>query len=153
MKVCASPTDALCARVSTDHEGKVDSRFTLAWIDAHIQQDHQYEWWNDALSQAWEQLQEDVDAENVFNHAVEVVSEGRSSGWAMIKGWTRETVEGWDAVAVARWTKFAKYARQTVDDMPYQYLSLIYMNVFEPWVSNQDAAQAYIDGLKPAAVL
>lgn len=153
VKIRKQPTEDLARQVSASFEGKPDPRFTLAWIDQHISQDQQYEWWNDACQFAWEQLQNAVDANDVFGHPVTIISEGRSSGWAMIKGWTRETVEGWNAIDVARWVKFARFARETADDVPYQYLDLIYANVFQPWAKNQDEAEAHIAALKPEAVL
>jgi hypothetical protein len=73
---------------------------------------------------------------------------GRSDGWAMIaekradgkigRSWTSEDVESWDAIMVAKWAKFALIARQAADDVPYQYLSLLYLNVFLPHYGGED---------------
>lgn len=130
----------LCAKVSADHDGIANPEFTEDWIKANLGDEGGHEWWNEALSDAWDQLQEDVNAEGVFGRDVKVYSEGRSSGWAYIDGITREDVEGWNAIKLAQWARFAKFARQTADDVPYQYLSLIYLNVFEPWKVKRDNA-------------
>lgn len=107
-------------------------QFTEAWIDANISEDTQSGWWDIATQDAWEQLQNDVDAENVFGRKVVVASEGRSGGWAYIVDITADDVEKWNAVDLAKWAKFARFARETADDVPYQWISLLYYNVFMP---------------------
>jgi hypothetical protein len=145
VKIHASPTNALALDVTRQYDGE-DPRFTLDWIDAHLSEGQRNGWWEDACRHAWEQLQNDVNTENVFDRSgkVEIISEGRSGGWAIVRGWTRDTVTGWDAVAVARWGKFARYARETANDVPFQYLAGIYLNVFEDWARNQDEAATYL---------
>lgn len=133
--------ERLADKVRADHNA--DARFSKAWIDQHMTDSQRNTWWDAACSDAWGQLEEDVNAENVFGRTVKIYSEGRSAGWAYVDKLTngeRVDIESWDAVALARWAKFAKFARQTADDVPYQYLSLVYMNVFEPWAAAADSA-------------
>ena len=144
VKIHDRPTKQLCEQVSA-MEGPDDPRFTLEWIDQHLSDDQRNTYWEFACSDAWERLQEAVNAENIFGRQVEIFSEGRSGGWAMVKGFEdRSVVEGWDAIAVSRWAKFATYARQQADDVPYQYLDLIYINWFQAWAENQDQAAEYL---------
>lgn len=142
VKVYAQPTDALARQVAKDH-GDPSGQFTLEWITDHVDAAAQAGYWDFAVEDAWETLQNDVDAEQVFDRPVRVFSEGRSGGWAMVgddrgkgknpRAWTHEDVTSWDAIAVARWAKFARFARETADDVPYQYLAMVYLNVFERW--------------------
>lgn len=152
VKVYASPGPAEW-KMLQGHEG-ADRRFDQAWIDQHLTDRQRDTWWSAALEDGWEQLQRDIDAEHVWPFPVKVWSEGRSSGWAIIghgengrKHWDRDDVASWDAVAVARWGKFARIARSCADDVPYQYLSLIYANVYLPWREDEDQrlAKAYAE--------
>lgn len=122
----------LIARVARD-AGDRSGGFTWTWLDAHVNNEAQNFWYDRAIEHAWEQLQADVDAEHVFDHPAKVYGAGRSSGWAYINGFTVDSVLEWDAIAVARWATFCRFAREAADDVPYQYLSLIYLNVYEPW--------------------
>lgn len=131
VKVYASPTDAIAAQVARDN-GDTSGAFTPAWINANLSDDQQNAWWGSALENGWEYLTESVNAENVFGRKVAIYSEGRSSGWAYVEGIDCEHVDAWDAIALARWAKFDRFCRETVADIPYQYLSAVYLNVFEP---------------------
>jgi len=105
--------------------------FTLDWVE-QLSADVRDDWWHAACDRGWEQLEEDVNAENVFGRKVTIYSEGRSGGWAIVDGMTAAEVEHWDAVALARWAKFVRYCRETTADVPYQYLDLIFYNRFQP---------------------
>jgi hypothetical protein len=54
--------------------------------------------------QFWEQAEEL--AQEVFGSHVRVNSSGRSSGWLIVR--KLADVESWDAVAVAKWARFAR---------------------------------------------
>ena len=125
--------DQLARKVAEDHAAPRPAEFTLAWIREALSQDAQDQYWQAAIDDAWEQLEEDVNhgwEAPIFGRKVKIYSQGRSGGWAVVEGFTREQVEGWDAIAVAKWAKFCRIARETADDVNYQYLSLIYLNQF-----------------------
>lgn len=133
---------------------EIDPRFTADWIAAELTDDRQMGWWDEACAVAWERAQADYDAHAAdFWGPATIYSEGRSGGWAVIAPkrepglvsppwFTREEVAGWDAIALAKWARFVKWLRQAADDVPYQYLSLIYSNVFEPWAEADQEARA-----------
>jgi hypothetical protein len=83
-----------------------------------------------ACEDAWGMLQ--TDAEEIFGAGTKVYAEGRSGGWAYIDGMTAEDVEGWDAIALGRWAKFARWARQQADNVPYQEAWIVAVNVYGP---------------------
>lgn len=131
--------EGLARTVAVDHGDDFPAEFTLGWIREALSQDEQDQYWQIACDQGWEQLQDD--AREIWQRPkLEIYSQGRSSGWAVVgklydgedgrQGFTRESVDGWDAIAVAKWARFCKIAREIADDVPYQYLSLIYLNRF-----------------------
>jgi hypothetical protein len=125
--------DRLAARVATDEGHPRPAEFSRAWIDAELSDDQQDTYYQLAIEHAWEQLETDVNdgwASPIFGRRVKVFSQGRSGGWAVVEGITRADAESWDAIGLARWRKFARVARETADNVPYQYLSLIYLNKF-----------------------
>ena len=44
---------------------------------------------------------------------------------------TRNELEEWDAVLIARWRRFERIAREIADGIPFQMLADIYLNQFE----------------------
>jgi hypothetical protein len=110
--------------------------FNSQWIDRHLTDDDADLWWQAACSDGWERLQDA--ATEIFGKGAKVYSEGRSGGWVCVDGFSANDVETWDALAVSRWGNFARACQRVVDDLGYQYLMLIYMNVFEPWQAEQD---------------
>jgi len=75
-----------------------------------------------AVQNAWEChaqsfWETDTDSELDYffgaHHGLKVYSEGRSSGWLVVKGLPE--IESWDAIAVARWGRFARAIRLQVD--------------------------------------
>lgn len=156
VKVYAQPGPKDWAQLYREEE---DRRFDAEWVDAQLTDEQRGYWWSEACQRGWEQIQNDVAADTLFRRPVEVYSEGRSSGWAYVDYprnypgrtghvFTREDVQGWDAVAIARWGKFARYCRETVADVPFQYLWLLYHNVYLPWREEEDLRLA-----KAAAVM
>ena len=146
VKVYDGPTGETWRQLRRDEH--IDPRFDQAWIDAHLTDADREAYWQAALEHGWEQLQEDVNEEYVFGRKVAIASEGRSGGWAVVYNpsingvqqgplFDREDVLGWDAIALGRWARFARFCRETVRDVPYQYLMLIYLNRFEPWAEVQ----------------
>jgi hypothetical protein len=91
-----------------------------------------------AREQGWDDLQ--ADAEQAFDdqYVVKVWSAGRSGGWAVVEG--LPDVDGWDAIAVAKWAKFAKWARGVGDGIASQTAWLVCANVLEPMHREAEAA-------------
>lgn len=89
------------------------------------------EQWNTAFYWAcesgWEDLEEIardifgnnryVDRQGATKYRINVYSEGRSGGWAIVDG-IDEDVALWDAIALNRWAKFATAARRIADGVP-----------------------------------
>lgn len=93
--------------------------------------------WDSAIEQGWEQL--NADAAAIFGYGYGVFSEGRSGGWAVVhldrrSQFDRDDVAGWDAVAIAKWAKFARLARAAADDVPYQMVGYLYLNQYPPMI-------------------
>lgn len=109
--------------------------FTHEWLEEHTTEDEQQAAWESAIESGWDGIKSD--AEEIFGPGTKVYSEGRSGGWAYVDGFTRDDVEGWDAVAVARWGKFSKYAQAYAADVPRQIVDWLYANIFEPWLAEQ----------------
>lgn len=54
-------------------------------------------------------------------------------------------VAEWDAVALAKWAKVARIAREIADGIPYQMVSLVAINIFAPWLEEQAERHAAAD--------
>ena len=120
-----------------------DEGFTQDWIADNLTDDELNSYFEFACQDSWEQL--GTFAAETFGAGYHVHSEGRSGGWALIcygatcgRGLTgrtqfdREDVEGWDAIAVARWARFSAYAKALANDVPRQVVDSIYANRYEP---------------------
>jgi len=104
---------------------------THEWIERHVSDEYMDGLFWLICEDEFEQVQQD--AADIFGAGVTVERAGRSGGWAVVHG--LEDVEDWDAVMLAKWRKFAKYARAIADDVPYQLIASIACNEFEAWVS------------------
>lgn len=137
----------------SDADGKnfrevfTDPGFTHDWIEEHVPDIDAY--FEMACADGWEQLGEE--AERIWGSGYHVHSEGRSGGWAVVcygstcghgrSGQTqfdRDDVAGWDAIALSKWARFAKFARAVADDVTRSMVDSIYVNVFEPWKEEQE---------------
>lgn len=109
--------------------GECPEGFTVEWIEAHLSEEEIAAWWQSACEQAWEIGTED--AHEIFRGygTVETWSEGRSGGWCVVSG--LPSIEEWDAVLLAKWRKFERFAHGIRDDVPTSCLSLIYINVWD----------------------
>ena len=63
---------------------------------------------------------------------VKVWSDGRSGGWLIVEG--LGDVEDWDAIELSRWCRFAGLVQETLDDMDYQFVWHLHVNVWERWL-------------------
>lgn len=112
-----------------------DPRFTRGWVKAHVNDDAMMDLFNDACEGNWELIQSD--AEWIFDgYRVKVHAEGRSGGWAIVGG--LPDLDDWDAVLLAKWRKFARFARGVADDVPYQMVSMLALNDFAHWAEADD---------------
>lgn len=109
-----------------------DPGFTHDWIEA-LSDDERESAWQFACESNFEVLEEDAKA--IFGSHVKCYTEGRSGGWAVVHG-IDDDVESWDAIAVGKWGRFATIARALADDVPYQFVSSLYINNFE-WEREQ----------------
>jgi len=128
-----------CEAYANEH----DPRYTWDWIDEHLSDDEREYWCQWACTHELE-CATDYARELWGNH-VTVHTEGRSGGWAIVDGLNQD-VDTWDAIAFSKWQRFERYCAALVDDTLYQYATLIYFNVFEPWVTEQaeiDSAELY----------
>jgi hypothetical protein len=71
-------------------------------------------------------------AKEVFGPHAKVFSLGRSGGWLGVDN--LGDVDDWDAVMVSRWARFARGVQALVDDLDYQFLWHLYVNVYETLV-------------------
>lgn len=139
-------TLGLFAQLQAEFPG-FDRAFVEALSDTRLEG-----FWQMACEHAWQNLESDTNGEHndqpIFGRPVEVFSEGRSAGWACVKGNPAgDDPAEWDDGAVARWGRFAELARSLADDVPYQWLWLIAANVWQPL---EDARQAQIAALTAA---
>lgn len=122
--------------------------FNLAFVEA-LSESRRDGFWQMACDDAWHNLEEYTndgpDDGPIFGRPVEVFSEGRSAGWAIVKGNPAgDDPSQWDAVAVARWGRFAELARSLADDVPYQWLWLIAATA---WLPIEEARREQIAAL------
>lgn len=80
-----------------------------------------------ACESGWETAE--IDAEEVFGIDVKVEARGRSGGHLVVLG--LPDVEEWDAIAVARWSRFARYADGTAKGIPFVMAELAYLNEWD----------------------
>jgi len=65
----------------------------------------------------------------IFGERAQVWSSGRSGGWLIVEG--LPPVEEWDAIAVGQWAKFAGHVKALLDDLDYQFIWHLHVNVYE----------------------
>lgn len=104
-----------------------DPEFTWDWIDENLTDEESNAYFEMVCSEAWERLQEA--AVEIFGPGVKVYSEGRSGGWAVVHG--IKDFESWDAIDLGKWQRFEQAARELADDIPYQFATSVYFNVYE----------------------
>ena len=131
VKVYGSWTDQDAAEVLAEN-ASTDERFSVEWLE---EREDELSWlfW-EACSSGWEMIEQD--AEEIFGGGVKVSAEGRQGGWAVVDG--LPDLEQWDAVMVAKWAKFRRYARAEAENVPRAMVSIAYINAFEPWAAEQD---------------
>jgi hypothetical protein len=147
VKVYGSPLDVTLplelSRYSDDggmtwQTSVTDSRFDREWMEDNVSESQWESAWMFALESGWEFLQTlDEDTWPArYGSTVKVFSEGRSGGWAIVKG--IDDFESWDAIALGEWQRFERQAKAIANDIPRAMLELAYVNVFEPWATEQE---------------
>lgn len=109
---------------------------TLEMIESKLSEDYLNELFWHVCSSEWEWL-EDYAKEIFEGWSIEVEAQGRSGGWACVKG--LPDIEEWDAVLLAKWRKFERAAKETADYIPEQMVISIGINEYETWEA--DAAE------------
>ena len=113
-----------------------DPEFTLDWIEENISDDRSSDIFWSMCQIRWEDVE--WEAREIWNsrqyppnnrHTINVYSEGRSGGWALVDGIDTD-VEGWDASEFNKWKRFAKFARATADGIMWDVVDNIYHNEF-----------------------
>lgn len=79
----------------------------------------------------WDQAREDA-YEVWGSNQVKVWSSGRSGGWLTVEG--LGDVEDWDAIDVSRWCRYAGLVQDVVDDLDFQFVWALHVNVWENWI-------------------
>ncbi len=121
-----------------------DTDFTLEWIEENISEDLLQGRWESACEGEFEYLEgwatSTEQGDSLFpDDRVKLWQEGRSGGWIVVDGLPE--IEDWDAIRIARWRKFERIARDIADGIPFQVLSLIYINDYE-WAKAEEAESA-----------
>jgi len=128
VKVYTGPREAWrdWARYETD----ADPRFSEEWVEENISDEYLDGLFWRTCEWEWEQIEQDL--EEVYpGQRLSVERHGRCGGWAVVRG--LDSVEEWDAIAVARWRRFERYAKQIAAGIPFQMLQSLYLNEFEVW--------------------
>lgn len=118
--------------VEQDEQAPGFAAWYMDWLEAN---ESVYWPFESSCEQGWERLQEDADtiwnedgSNWQYRYKVTVESQGRSGGWAVVRG--LPDLEDWDAIMLAKWRKFERYAGQVVEGIPYDMASIVYLNVF-----------------------
>jgi hypothetical protein len=117
-------------------DAEIPEGLTLHWIETHLSEEQINDCFWNVIESEREQLQ--YDAEQVFGAGVEVQYGGRSGGWACVTG--LDDVADWDAVMLAKWRRFARYAEQAAHGIPEQLVYSIADNEYEQWQAAQTEA-------------
>lgn len=118
--------------------------FTREWLEG-LPEEATGALWEWALESGWEMLR--ADAAEIFSaYDIEVWAEGRSGGWAVVSGLPE--IEEWDAVLLAKWRRFERFAKGYAADIPRAMAELAFLNLWELPAYNPKAGQdAPVQGL------
>lgn len=112
---------------------EIPEGLTLEWIEEHVPEGHLDSLFWETCQNEWEMIEQD--AEEIFGKGTRLEQQGRSGGWACVTN--LPDIENWDAVMLAKWRKFARYARQIADGIPEQMVYSIGSNEYEIWKDEQ----------------
>lgn len=117
------------------YEPEADSAFTLEWIEENVSDEQLDSLFWMVCADGVEQAVEDA-REILGVHRQDVEQDGRSGGWLVVTG--LPDLEEWDAVQLAKWRKFERYAKALAGDVMYQVVSGVYLNDYE-WQKDEAA--------------
>jgi hypothetical protein len=131
VKVYKGPLDLDDATWETVRsEAGVDQRFDREWVETNVSDSLMDSLFWDTCQWNFEQIE--TDAEEIFGaYGVTVHHEGRSGGWAVVEG--LPDIDEWDAILIAKWGKFERWAKLIAADVPYSMLVGIAINEFQVW--------------------
>lgn len=148
VKVYDAPTAETVRTVLRD-AGLTTRQDPDAILDAmrEMEEGGDYSAWESAITSGWEWL--DMIAAEDFGPGHGVAAEGRSGGWCVVTYNGRPTfdeddVAGWDAIALSKWARFERCARDSAADVPYKMVDFYVHNVLTP--------EADVEGLALAGV-
>lgn len=129
---------------------EADSGMTgfAAWYAAQDSDDVDWAWQvacEDGVEQATD-VAGDIFGDAYGKHAHDrrrVWQAGRSGGWLYVNG--LDDIDGWDAIAVSRWGRFATRIEDIVNDTPYRFLMLLAINDYASQCEMFDDAETMRD--------
>jgi len=117
---------------------EIPESLTLEWIERTLsEEDIDRLFWRTCQNE-WEMVEQD--AETIFDaYSVTVESQGRSGGWACVSG--LPDIGDWDAVLLAKWRKFERFAKDIARYVPEQMVYSLALNEWE-WDQARQAEEA-----------
>lgn len=116
-----------------DFPEAAEEGFTEEWYDANVTDEQVDSLFWFICEARWEDLQSD--AEEIFGRGVKVYSAGHSGGWAVVEG--LGDVDDWDAVQLAKWRKWERFARDTANYVMSEILVSLYLNEWEAFRADE----------------
>jgi hypothetical protein len=114
------------------------------WCERHAE-DEKLEWLFEAECESgWESASCDLDNVWGYGNGLKVEGRGRSGGHLVVIG--LPDIDEWDAIALGRWARYAKWQRLNADDVPYQMAWQAYFNVWEPLEAERAESELPIMG-------
>lgn len=107
---------------------------TLEWIEENVDEERLSWVWSFVCEGEFEYYADW--AKEIFQgYSISVEQEGRSGGWAVVRG--LPDLEDWDAVLLAKWRKFERIGRELARGIPEQVVVTLGINEYETWLSDQ----------------
>lgn len=110
----------------TGHEFSGDAAF-WEWVENTATDEQTQTAWDTAAQCGWEGAKQA--ASDVWGEQIQVFSAGRQGGHLIIDGLS--DVDEWDAIQVSRWSRFARLVQSIMNDLDYQLIWHLYVNVYE----------------------
>lgn len=126
VKVYGSLSDGFAAFAKSEPDAS--PRFTEDWVRENFDDEYLDRLFWNTCEWEWEQLEQDA-VEILGVSPRDVSREGRSGGWCVVGG--LPDVSEWDAVRLAKWRKFERYAQGLASGIPCQMVSSLYFNEWE----------------------
>ncbi len=102
--------------------------FTEAWARENVSEDSLNSLFWDTCAFGFGMIEQDAKA--IFaSYRARCEQDGRSGGWAVVTG--LPPLEQWDAVQLAKWRRFEKWAQAIAADVMYLVVSSLFLNQWE----------------------